>query len=194
MKKIGKDVGIASWKIDSPLESWLSFKADNSLFWKKMYVLFYKIFDSDYYKKGLNYIDKNIEMFVGNVTAKERERYILDMVYSLHRFGCMFDEYFLFGYENLNRRGRESFITDKIRWDYYARMNDSKQDELFNNKKKTYELFKEFYKRELILIIDKDDKSAFFWNGVGSRISLRTSAALSIFSTEGKYLTLFILC
>lgn len=41
------------------------------------------------------------------------------MVYSLHRFGCMFDEYFMFDFEHLTAAGRETFITDKKRWEYY---------------------------------------------------------------------------
>ena len=88
-----------------------------------MYVNFYKVFDNSYFEKGLTFIDKNIRMFVGDVTERQRKEYIYDMVYSLHRFGCAFDEYFMFDYPNLNTRGRSSFVTDKIRWDYYARMN-----------------------------------------------------------------------
>ena len=146
MKKIeGKD-GIAGWKIDSPIE-WIFAKwADKSEFGKFIYVRYYQICDHDYYEKGLKFIDRNIKQFVGEVKEDQRRKYIRDMVYSLHRFGCMFDEYFLYNFPVLNIQGRESFITDKIRWDYYARMNKDENKELFNNKRKAYELFRKYYK------------------------------------------------
>ena len=83
------------------------------------------------------------------------------MIYSLHRFGCMFDEYFMFDFEYLNTAGRETFITDKIRWDYYDRLNNRENLDLFNDKKKAYDLFGKYYKRELILLMDQNDKDLF---------------------------------
>lgn len=161
MKKIKTKHEIASWKIDSPVERWLSRQADRSAFWKRAYVKYYRIFDKAYYEKGLTFIDKNIKVFVGTVTEEQRKRYVCDMVYSLHRFGCMFDEYFAFRFELLNTAGRESFITDKIRWDYYDRMNTRENLELFNDKRKAYERFGEFYKRELIEVSCDDDLKVF---------------------------------
>jgi hypothetical protein len=161
MKKHKTTDGIAPWKIDNCLERYIAMKADNSPFWKKIYVMFYKIFDAFYYNKGLTFINKNIDIFLGQVTQKERKKYTIDMVYSLHRFGCMFDEYFLYGYPSLNTEGRSSFITDKLRWSYYARMNSSDANELFNDKEKSYMLFKKYYNRDLILIKNSDDKPAF---------------------------------
>ncbi len=161
MKKKATTDGIAAWQIDHFLERFLAKKADKSEFWKKTYVLFYKIFDSEYYNRGLRFINKNIDVFVSNATQKEREQYIIDMVYSLHRFGCMFDEYFLYGFPTLNTEGRNSFVTDKIRWSYYARMNSSEANELFNNKEKSYKLFKKYYNRDLILVLNNDDKELF---------------------------------
>ena len=37
--------GTAIWKLDTPFENWLSYRADKSEFLKKLYVLYYKIFD-----------------------------------------------------------------------------------------------------------------------------------------------------
>ena len=46
MKKLSNKDGIAPWKIDSFFERWLAKKADNSRFWRSMYVNFYKVFDN----------------------------------------------------------------------------------------------------------------------------------------------------
>ena len=161
MRRIKSNAEIAAWKIDSIFEKWLSKMADNSEFWKKAYVKFYQAFDSEYYKKGLIFISKNIELFLGEVSEEQKNYYITDMVYSLHRFGCMFDEYFLYNFPNLNTEGRESFITDKIRWSYYSKMNTPEGNEIFNNKKKTYDLFKSFYKRDLVFVSGEEDKNNF---------------------------------
>ena len=162
MKKTTNRDGIAGWKIDHPIERFLSKRADRSKLGKHLYVNFYKHFDREYYNKGLKFIDRNIQIFVGDVTAAQRKQYIYDMVYSLHRFGCMFDEYFLYDYPNLNIRGRESFITDKIRWDYYAQMNLDENKELFNNKRKAYDIFHKHYKRQLLEIVSEDDAIPFY--------------------------------
>ena len=158
MKKIKNNDGVAEWKIDHPLERLLAKAADKGAFGKFLYVQFYKTFDRVYFTKGLKLIDKHIAIWRGQVTEKQRKAYIYDMVYSLHRFGCMFDEYFYFDYEKLNVQGRESFITDKIRWDYYARMNLDENKELFNNKRKAYEKFRPYYHREVIEVLDDSHK------------------------------------
>ncbi len=162
MKKFKSNDGIAGWKFDHPLERLLEKAADKSELGKKLYVWFYATFDKDYYQKGLTFIEKNIANFAGNVTPAEKKKLIVDMVYSLHRFGCPFDEYFLFDYPNLNVRGRDSFITDKLRWGYYSQMNLDENKILFNDKHKAYELFHKFYKRELLEIQDDGAAEAFY--------------------------------
>lgn len=161
MKKIKNNDGIAPWKIDHPVERLLARAADIGPFGKYLYVNFYKVFDRAYFQKGLSFIRKTVKNFVGEVSEKQLREYTYDMVYSLHRFGCMFDEYFLYDYPNLNTQGRESFITDKIRWDFYARMNLDENKELFNNKRKAYERFGSFYHRELMEVLGDDDADAF---------------------------------
>ena len=83
------------------------------------------------------------------------------MIYSLHRFGCMFDEYFLFGFQALNHEGRRTFVTDKTRYEYYAMMNSKEHKELFDDKKKAYDLFRKYYKRDLIFVKGEQDIDIF---------------------------------
>lgn len=44
-KYFGMSPRIAQWKIDTPFENWLSYKADKSEFWKSVYVKYYRFFD-----------------------------------------------------------------------------------------------------------------------------------------------------
>ena len=50
--------------------------------------------DPVYFSKGLLMIEETLSVFRPGISNEERRRYIKDMVYSLYRFGCMFDEYF----------------------------------------------------------------------------------------------------
>ena len=161
MKKIKTVYNLNPWKIDSSVERFLGKRADKSQFWKNLYVQYYKTFDAEYYKKGMPLINKNIKLFLGDLSDKERQPHVVDMVYSLHRFGCMFDEYFLYNYPLCGTKERESFVTDKLRWYYYAAINTNEAVEIFNDKKKCYDLFEKWFKRDLILVSSADDKGEF---------------------------------
>ena len=157
--------GTAIWKIDTPFENWLGKKADKSEFFKRLYVLYYKIFDKEYYQKGLKMIDDAISDFkinnsdiVNRLSEKELKR---DMIYTLHRFGADFQEYFVFEYYARNTFGREEFITNKRRYKYYHLLNSDENFLLFEDKKRTYEIFKEYYGRDVLPVDTTDDKQLF---------------------------------
>ena len=161
LKWFTNDAMIAPWRIDSEEERRLALKADRDEAAKQSYADYYRDKAPDYYARGLEMINQVINKFRPNVQMIEREQYIIDMVYSLHRFGCMFDEYFLMDFEKLNTKGRDSFVTDKNRWDYYNKLNTPGGRAIFNDKFKTYQLFKEYYKRELLRISDEKDFPLF---------------------------------
>lgn len=147
---------IAQWKIDSDEERMLAEKADSNFAARRDYVAFYKKNDPVYFEKGLPLIEKTIcEFLGGELTDQEKEWLTVDMIYSLHRFGCMFKEYFMFQFYKLNTIGREEFITDKKRYPFYTAFNTQENHELFTNKSKTYKVFAKYYKRD-VLTIEKD--------------------------------------
>lgn len=157
--------GTAVWKIDTPFENWLGKKADRSEFFKRLYVLYYKTFDKKYYYKGLQMIDTAIEDFRKSndeiYLRLSRKELIRDMIYTLHRFGADFQEYFVFEFYNRNTFGREEFITNKKRYRYYHLLNADENYYLFEDKKKTYELFGEYYGRDVLPIDSAEDKERF---------------------------------
>ena len=152
---------ITRWKIDNPFENWLGGKADKSLFWKRLYVLYYRVFDGEYYKKGLPYIEKEISKQAHGAEALEQVGggiLRLDMIYSLHRFGVSFEEYFIFKFYDLNADGRKKFNTLKMQYGYCELVNDPCIRELFEDKGKCYELFKPYYKRDLLVVTKREDE------------------------------------
>lgn len=160
-KRIIQTKQIGRWKLVNGFERWLSYLADNSHFWKKVYVLCYKLFDRKYYKTGLIAISREIQAFKGDIEERQKRELMDDMVYSLHRFGAMFTEYFLFNFPHLNTLGREAFITDKLRYVYCDILNPIENVNLFDKKNETYKLFKNYYGREVLFISDENDLEKF---------------------------------
>lgn len=155
--------GTARWKYDSPFENWLSHRADHSECMKFLYVGFYRLFDKTFYEKGLPLAERAIDTFLqsGGKLPFSRKKAVRDMVYSLHRFGTMFNEYFLFEFYNKNVYGRETFICDKRRYEYYRLMNKDENIQLFDNKQETYRLFHPYYKRALLTVESAEQLDAF---------------------------------
>lgn len=156
---------ITKWKLDNPFENWLGYKADKSEFWKRIYVLYYRLFDGAYYKNGLPYIRKEIEKQLPNLCVHSKmfdskwlER---DIIYSLHRYGINFTEYFVHKYYSLNALGREQINNLRMQYGFCELVNKPGLRDLFDNKGLTYEKFKSFYKRELITVNSTDDFSTF---------------------------------
>ncbi len=154
-------MNIAAWRIDSEEERFLAAEADVNEAAREKYVRFYRENEPVYYSKGLEMIERVLGCFRPGIAPETKKQYIIDMVYSLHRFGCMYDEYFLLGFEKLNTAGRESFLTDKNRWDYYRRLNSERSRAIFNDKSETYKAFSQFYGRELLSISNEQDYDAF---------------------------------
>ena len=160
---------ITRWKLDNWFENWLGYKADKSEFWKRLYVLYYKIFDSKYYKNGLPYIHKEIEKQTSNLPGfclgggnlLNNKWLVRDIIYSLHRFGVNFTEYFVYKFYSLNVIGREQINNLRIQYGFCEIVNAPNLRELFDNKGLTYEKFKPFYKRDLLTISSTEDYQNF---------------------------------
>lgn len=160
---------ITKWKLNNPFENWLGYKADRSEFWKRLYVLYYKLFDRTYYKNGLPFIRGEIEkqypnllnICIGGGIVLNAKWLECDMIYSLHRYGINFTEYFVHKYYSLNSVGREQINNLRLQYGFCELVNDPSLRELFDNKGLTYEKFKSFYKRELITVKSIEDYDLF---------------------------------
>lgn len=170
MSEEGYKPHIAQWKIFSDEEAELAKLADVSFEGKVKYVDFYREHAPEYYDKGLIFIEKAIATFLRQeISEEEHDRLVIDMIYSLHRFGCSFEAYFWFDYPKLNTVGRAAFITDKVRYYLYNKLNLESNYSLFRNKAETYKVFGDYYKRRLIKVQDDEDYEVFvsFANAVG---------------------------
>lgn len=158
---------ITRWKLDNSFENWLGYKADRSEFWKKLYVLYYQLFDHQYYSKGKKFIDDEIAKQRPNLQKKAdgtplSDEYLRrDMIYSLHRYGVNFIEYFVYEFYKKNYIGRSLINNLRIQYGYCEQVNDPNVRELFDNKVETYKHFKPFYKRDVVAVITPDNQNEF---------------------------------
>ncbi len=153
---------IARWKIDTPFENWLSRRADNSNLFKTLYCTYYSVFDKKYYKNGIAMAEKVYNTYNGQeLFGNNKKAVIKDMIYCLHRFGFSFNEYFLYELYKKNTMGRDEFVADKMRYEYYCIMNTDEGKKLLRDKGKTYELFKPYFKRECLKVYSVEDRQSF---------------------------------
>lgn len=160
---------IYRWKIDSEEERELSILADNDINCKRKYCEYYIENDREYFEKGMPMLQRSIDKYLPSIHLPESftqrknglSELEIDMLYSLHRFGCMFDEYFLFEYYKLNTFGRNLYLTDKIRYSYYDYFNEVGNEDIFWNKGLTYRYFQKYFKRDCISIESIKDEKKF---------------------------------
>ena len=102
-----------------------------------------------------------IAQFVPEASAKQKRSLSRKLVYNRFVYQIAPAEYFLFSFENLNDHGKRTYIGDNERWYRFSRMNTEEIFDLFDDKYKTYQLLKDYFKREIILLKDENDLPAF---------------------------------
>ena len=158
----GQSPRIARWKINNAFENWLSYKADNSVFFKHLYVLFYKVFDHKYYVGGMPYINEWLTKYQTKWEGQfNREDLVLDMIYCLHRYGISFQDYWIYEFPFKSNAARENFVSDKLRYHYCDILNDSTVLPLTTDKYACYKRFKDFFKRDVLGIYSTVDFEGF---------------------------------
>lgn len=70
-------------------------------------------------------------------------------------------EYFMFVFPKLNKKGRKDFIGIFEWHDILAKINPAESMALFDDKYKTYQKFREYYKRDVVKISSKEDYPIF---------------------------------
>lgn len=160
-KYFGISPRIARWKLNTPFENWLGYKADYSELWKKLYVLYYRIFDSKYYKAGIPFIKEAIKSRKEEWKNYDENYIIRDMIYCLHRFGLSFQDYCVYNLINKNSLYKESFVSDKLRYYYCDILNAKEILPLMTDKYQCYQKYKKFFKRNVIGCFSEKDYPIF---------------------------------
>lgn len=160
-KYFGLSNRIARWKIDTHIENWLACRADFSNWWKRVYILYYKIFDRKYYKTGVSMAKDIIHTHQKEFRDYDESYIVMDMIYSLHRFGASFLDYQMYNFIGRDAYYKNSFVSDKLRYHYCDVLNDASIEQIMTDKYRCYQSYKDFYDRDIIGCYSEDDIGRF---------------------------------
>lgn len=105
--------------------------------------------------------EKAFDLYYGGKPALDREKIIDDMLSEARKYSIGFDEYNMFHFERKSAAERRAYISDRERISYCERMNNMRNMILFDDKGKTYEIFKAYYHRDLLEVFGKESQEAF---------------------------------
>lgn len=108
-----------------------------------------------YYKKK----DANIIMhrFLHETIAFEDQKKILkNMKDAMVNYRWEFDEFFLYHFWELNHQEKQSFVVEFEKNLFCDMVNENSCQEIFDNKWKTYERFRKYFNREVVLVLPND--------------------------------------
>ena len=109
-------------------------------------------------KKRKEIVEETIEKYTKsfNLSKKDKINLKKDMIYCRVFYNLSFKEYFLFGFKNKSHFKRKNFIANMNRQNYLYLLGEKEGQEILNDKYKSYEILKKFYKRELIKMGEND--------------------------------------
>ena len=109
----------------------------------------------------LSTIQNTINRFMPNNTEKEKEKALYRSVYDYWVYGNGCDEEFFYGFREKTHEQKKEYITFRLKPIYCNRLNNKECADLFVDKYKTYQRFKEYYLRDVIQINGDEDFEIF---------------------------------
>lgn len=91
----------------------------------------------------------------------DSESEIYRSIYHYWMYGCTADEYFFYEFYKKDSDEIKEYITSHEKVLYIEHLNDKKDAHYFDNKYDTYKVFKDYFKRDLILCETENDMQKF---------------------------------
>ncbi len=85
----------------------------------------------------------------------------VDMMFSYFHYGCDFDEYFLYFFERKTHLQRSQYVTQNRREAWYKRFNRPDLQIIYDDKGRTYDVYKKYFKRDCVTVRTAEDEAAF---------------------------------
>ena len=97
---------------------------------------------------------KLVDMTFGpEISQNEKEAIVQDMMNEALKYNVAFDEYVMYHFRERNFEDRRKFIPTRERALYCERLNNPKNQMIFDDKGKTYQVFKKYFHRDLIEVV-----------------------------------------
>lgn len=90
---------------------------------------------------------------------KELNRIFLDLIVSRYKYKASIKDYFVFGFWKKSAYGKQKVVTEGQAIDLWQAFNPPQFDHLFRDKYTTYQIFRQFYGRQIIRPNSTADKS-----------------------------------
>lgn len=113
------------------------------------------------YRKFSDRITKTIETLGITGNQSQTDSLQNDVWFCWFAYGFLPEEYFCYELQNKNYEERKGFISEIDKSKYVFQMNDIVDIQILNDKVKTYEHFKKYYRRDAICIKDHSDYDMF---------------------------------
>ncbi len=88
-----------------------------------------------------------------DATAEEKKTIVNDMMTEAKRYNVGFDEYIFYHFRDRSQEDRREFIPTRERALYCERLNDPKNQMIFDDKGETYRVFGKYFKRDLVEVV-----------------------------------------
>lgn len=115
-----------------------------------------------YVQSLVEYLYNEIDNHRPELSQTEREKLFYHSIYDYWAYGAIIIEEFYYDFLNKTDKEKKEYVTAMDRVNVYAKYLNNPNDKwILENKYETYKKFKEFYKRDVILIKDNSDFAAF---------------------------------
>ena len=96
------------------------------------------------------------------ICVENNRKLIGDMVYAKYVLGFSYWEFFVYGLVDKTPEECMEYVPESVIMKYYRKLNRSREStRLLNDKFKSYQAFKDYYKREIIKIAGEEDEKRF---------------------------------
>lgn len=85
----------------------------------------------------------------------------VDMLFCYFYYGCDFDEYFLYFFERKTHLQRSQYVTQNRREAWYKKFNRPDLQIIYDDKGRTYDVYKKYFKRECFTVRTEEDEAGF---------------------------------
>lgn len=136
----------------------LRFLLQRSSLFSKLFLRVWKLLK----RKNYDFIEVQTKSWIADISDKKRAKRVhFEMIRDFWIYGALPEDYAFYNFEYLNPRGKEQYVTDRLRYKLLYQVNDRKDDYTFINKYKAYITFQPFYMRDAVLVRDENDRELF---------------------------------
>jgi len=102
---------------------------------------------------------KMVEQYFSELTEEDKKQIVHDMMEEAKKYNVGFDEYIMYHFNERTFEDRRTFIPTKERALYCERLNRPENQMIFDDKGKTFEVFKKYFKRDLAEVVGWNKES-----------------------------------